>query len=354
MFNHLLKHTLIAILLSEIAPSYSLAQISGPEVTAVNSAYLLGVGDRIRIDVFNAPDYSGEYQVLNGGVVNLPFLGDVQVSGITLRQASEAIAAELAYFIRRPRVTLSLLDSRPLQVAIVGEINRPGSYRLNQTGQEEFPSLTQIIELAGGITQSADLRNIQIQRKVSRFAPGTAVNTSSSVLAKNQTLDVDLWQLLRESRLEEDMLLQDGDRIIVPTANSLTAEELTELASASFSPDQISVNVVGEVESPGTIRVPPNTPMNQAILTAGGFTNTARTGRVTLVRLNPNGSVTQRKIDIDFAAGVNSDSNPALQSNDTVIIGRSTLTQARDAIGSVLSPLSGMLNILRVFEGFTD
>jgi len=337
----------------ELDSNESLAQASA----AVDSSYLLGVGDEIRIEIFNAPEYGGDFQVLAGGVVNLPFVGNISVSGLTVQQASDAIVAEMAYYIRRPRVTLSLLDARPLQVAIAGEVNRPGSYRV-AISEEETPTLTQVIELAGGITQFADLRNIEIQRLVSKQSESPTVQapltTASTAASPTKRIDVNLWQLLKDSRLEEDLLLQDGDRIIIPTATALTPEEVTELASASFSPDAMTVNVVGEVDRPGSVELPPNTPLNQAILAAGGFNNRARTGRVTLVRLNPNGSVTQQRIPVDLSDGINSESNPALQPNDTVVIGRSTLTRVGDTIGSALTPLSGIFGILRVIDNLID
>lgn len=330
-----------------------------PPPATVDSSYLLGVGDTIQIDVFNAPDYSGEYQILTGGVVNLAFVGNVPVAGLTLRQASDLIRSELAYYIRRPRITLNLLEARPLQIAISGEVDRPGSYRFAQASDSagqvnEIPTLTQAIERAGGITQFADLRNIEIQRQVSRLSDAASIQSPLTTGAQVETLQINLWQLLKDSRLEEDVLLQDGDRITIPTAVALTPEEITELASASFSPDEMVVNVVGEVESPGAIPLPPNTPLNQAILAAGGFNNRARTRRVTLVRLNPNGSVTQQTISVDLTAGINDESNPALQPNDTVVIGRSTLSRVGDTVGNVVAPLGGIFGIFNVIDRILD
>ncbi|RKH75066.1 sugar ABC transporter substrate-binding protein, partial [Corallococcus praedator] len=127
------------------------------------------------------------------------------------------------------------------------------------------------------------------------------------------------------------LALRDGDTVYIPTATSVTAEEATELASASFSPNTIAVNVVGEVVEPGTVQVPPNVTLNQAILAAGGFDNRrARTADVQLVRLNPDGTVARREIPVDFSAGISEENNPALRSNDIVIVGRSGITRTSD------------------------
>jgi polysaccharide export outer membrane protein len=62
-------------------------------------------------------------------------------------------------------------------------------------------------------------------------------------------INVDLWDLLRSGDLSEDVILQEGDTITIPTATVLDPAEANQLAGASFSPNTIVVNVVGEVEN---------------------------------------------------------------------------------------------------------
>jgi polysaccharide export outer membrane protein len=155
---------------------------------------------------------------------------------------------------------------------------------------------------------------------------------------------------LRTGDLSQDVILQDGDTITIPTATALDPGEANQLASASFSPNTIVVNVVGEVTRPGAIPVPPNTPLNQAVLAAGGFDNRrARKRSVELVRLNPNGTVERRDITVDLAQGINDQSNPTLRNNDVVLVRRSTLANVTDTLGTILSPASAIFDLLRVF-----
>ncbi|MEM9908285.1 MAG: SLBB domain-containing protein [Cyanobacteria bacterium P01_D01_bin.44] len=344
--------------LEETAPS-SLVDLSEPNQAGSfrGENYLLGVGDSVRVDVFNVPDYGGEFRVLSGGFLNLPVVGRVAVEGLSLEQAAAHIEQTLAPFVRRPRVTLSVLETRPLQVAIAGEVSRPGTYQIEEDGtgnaSPEVPTLTQVIELAGGITQLADIRQIEVERRlppasVSPPSRGGALS-SRGESTQSQTLSIDLWALLQEGDLNEDLRLQDGDRILVPTATALNPDEAADLAAASFSPDEISINVVGEVDTPGMINVPPNTPLNQALLMAGGFNNRARRGSVNLVRLNPNGTVSQREIEIDFDQGIDDDLNPPLRPNDTVVVQRSGIARVGDAVGTVLRPIRDAFGVLRLF-----
>lgn len=330
--------------------------------------YLLGVGDQVQVSVFNASDYSGEFSVLPGGVLNIPLAGDVLVEGLTLQQASDDIAVQISEYVRRPRVTVSLLAARPLQVAIAGEVNRPGTYTLSAEAEDSpaTPTLTQAISMAGGITQSADIRQVVVQRQAPRIGQAAAVDaTADSALTtfnvssgrggatmagnSSNAISVNLWQLLQEGQLAADLPLQRGDRILIPKATSLSPEESLELASASFSPNTVTVNVVGEVVSPGAISLPPNPSLNQAILSAGGFNRRARQDSVSLIRLNEDGTATQQEIDVDFEAGVNQENNPFLQPSDTVVVRTNGLNRAADTLGTVLSPLNNGFGLLRLF-----
>jgi polysaccharide export outer membrane protein len=246
------------------------------------------------------------------------------------------------------------LDSdREINVTVVGEVYRPGSYRIvpnqvntvtteNNRGIRRQPArLTQAIQEAGGIKPLADIRQVQVLRYTRD--------------GSQQKIPVDLWSLLEKGDITSDIFLQEGDTVIIPTATEISAQESETLASASFAPKTINVKVVGEVKKPGTIEVPPNTPLNQAILTAGDFDKRrANQSTVELIRLNPNGTVTKTSINIDFSQGINEKTNPILRNNDVVVVHRSGLAATTDTLGTVLSPFTGvtgifngLLNLLR-------
>lgn len=325
----------------QTAPAQQTEQVDS---FSIDSSYTLGTGDVVFVEIFNVADYSREYQVLSDGTVGLPLIGSVNVRGMTLNQAAEAISTRYAYYLRRPIVSLELRETRPIQIAIAGEVNRPGSYTLlpdreGTTSEEDrnLPTVTKAIQLAGGITQSADIRTIRVRR------PQVQGSAQESVV------EVSLWDLIQSGDLSQDLRLRDGDSIVVPKAVALNASESLALGGANFSPDTARVNVVGEVVSPGSIELPPNTPLNQAILAAGGFNTRAARGSVTLVRLNFDGTVTRREIDIDFEQGISDDTNPTLRNGDTVLIRRSGLASFTDTLGTVLSPVNGLFNVFRLF-----
>ena len=304
----------------------------------VRDWYQLNQGDRISVEVFDAPEYSGDHEIFSDGTVSLPLVGTFQLRGLTLAQAETLIANRLSSILRRPFTTVRLLEQRPLNLAVTGEVNEPGAYTLAMADVDGVPTVTKAIQLAQGIRLTADIRNIEIHR------------TNPYTNQVDEVFVADLWSLLEEGDLSQDIPLEDGDSIVIPEADELSYDEVNVLAYANISPDEMTVNVVGEVESPGSIQVQPNTPLHQAILAAGGFDiNRAKKKEVLLIRLNPDGTVLNQEIEIDFEQGIDAATNPPLRPFDTIVVGRSNFTRVTDVLRQALSPVSQFFSILRIF-----
>ncbi len=226
----------------------------------------------------------------------------------------------------------------PRTVGVVGEVNRPGTYVV-QGGDAQserlstgLPTLTRAVQLAGGITPMADIRRIQVRRPTR--------------VGAEQVFQVNLWQLLSSGDFNQDLVLEDGDTIVIPTATEINPAEAAELAAANFSPANIKIYVVGEeARSPGLgptgeAQVPSNTPLNQALLATGGLNRIrANKSEVELIRLQPDGTVNRRTIKLDLRAGINEATNPILRNNDIIVVSRSNLSRATDTIDTI----SGLL-----------
>ncbi|MDE5107045.1 MAG: SLBB domain-containing protein, partial [Trichodesmium sp. St17_bin3_1_1] len=168
-----------------------------------------------------------------------------------------------------------------------------------------------------------------------------------------QTVNLDLWELLQSGDINQDAILQQGDMIVIPTASKIKLTEAHELAAASFALNEIQVSVVGEVAKPGQVKVPPNTPLNQAILKAGGFNRSrAKRNSVELIRLNSNGTVSRQTIVVDFASGINEETNPMLGENDVVIVSRNGIATLSDTLNTTFAFGASTLSVLRFFEVF--
>jgi polysaccharide export outer membrane protein len=168
---------------------------------------------------------------------------------------------------------------------------------------------------------------------------------------------VNLWDLLQKGDATQDILLQEGDSVIIPTAATVDLAEVSQLATSSFSPNAISINIVGEVIRPGALLVRPTTSLHQALLNAGSFNQLrANKDKVELLRLNPNGTVSRRTIEVDFAQGLNPNNNPILRNNDVILVARSGYTRVGDNINRFLQPIAGAVTgitaVSNVFSGF--
>ncbi len=334
-------------------PTAEAAQVgargSGAVQALTDDAYILGPGDVLGLQIFDAPELSGNLDVLNDGSVSLPLIGSVRVVGLTLSQAQQWFSTLMARQLQRPELLLRVARPRPIRVALVGEVERPGIYSLttSETAQTEggpalslsgLPTVVDAIQKAGGITLNANLRQVQLQRRLPGDAP----------LYKRARLD--LLALIREGDQQQNPFLFDGDTIRVGKAEQ-PVEEAVEVAAANLSPQQIQVNVVGEVVSPGRIQVPASLPLVQAVLAAGGpRAGRASDSNVELIRINRNGTAARQRFRLNLAQGASNAQNPPLRDGDTVIVNRSGLAVATDTINAVTTPLTGLASILALID----
>jgi polysaccharide export outer membrane protein len=224
-------------------------------------------------------------------------------------------------------------------------VKRPGTYVIDFAGQTtattesfsgvQLPTLTEAIQASGGVTYQANVRDIEVIR------PQRS--------GQNLVLRANLWDLIQRGDLDQDLRLRDGDRVIVPIVTNPPESDSVQVARANFSPESMKVQVVGEVVKAGNVEVPPNASLNQAILAAGGFKDPrAQTSSVDLVRLNPNGTVERRTLQVSLADSPNEQTNPILRPDDVVMVARNNLAVTSDFLTLLLSPITSVTTILRI------
>jgi polysaccharide export outer membrane protein len=131
---------------------------------AVDAAYKLGVGDKLRVTVFGEKDLSGDFDVNDQGLVALPLIGTVRVAGETVQQAETLITQRYGKdYLVNPRVTVEVLNYRPFY--ILGEVQKPGSYPY-----VNGLTVLNAVALAGGYTARANKSHIVVRRAAD---PGT-------------------------------------------------------------------------------------------------------------------------------------------------------------------------------------
>ncbi|WP_254943881.1 SLBB domain-containing protein [Cyanobium sp. AMD-g] len=313
-------------------------------------AYILGPGDGLELRFLNLStrlDRSGPIQIISDGTATVPYIGIVRLSGLTLAQASFWLQALYRKQLLRSDLDLQLVRPRPIQVSLVGEVERAGVYTLStqevSKGLAEvsitgLPTLVSAIQKAGGVTGEANLREVVLRRRL----PGDQV--------RYRRAKVDLLTLIQEGDQVQNPILFDGDIVMIPRATEPVIE-LGELSSTVIAPPEITVNVIGEVVRPGPVTVKPNTPLVQAVLAAGGsVVQRAKTDRVDLIRINRNGTLTRMAVPLNLGAPASPLLNPPLRDGDVVVVFRSNYARLTDAVDAVGRPLTGIASVLTLLR----
>jgi len=124
----------------------------------VMSKYQLGIGDRVEISVFDETELSLVTLLGDTGIINYPFLGELKLTGLTVKQVETLITEGLkGPYLVNPSVQVSVVEYRSF--FIDGEINGPGGYPY-QPGL----NVSKAVALAGGFTERASKTSIYVIR----------------------------------------------------------------------------------------------------------------------------------------------------------------------------------------------
>ena len=219
--------------------------------TPVN--YRLGPGDELQIEVWGASETNITQKVSPDGYISIPNVGPVNVNGLTVQAATNRIKAKLSQIYSglassnvnlSTHVKVSLGQIRTIQVNIMGEVARPGTYALSS-----FSTVFHALYKAGGMSKMGSLRNIKVVRG------GRTVAT------------VDVYDYIINGRSHSDIRLQEGDVILA-------------------SPYDALVLIKGKVKRPMYYEMKSSESIRTLIGFAGGFSNDAYRGAVTVDRNN--------------------------------------------------------------------
>jgi polysaccharide export outer membrane protein len=252
------------------APAASAGAEQGANTPSAD--YRLGPGDQIRVQVYQNPDLSIEARVSENGTINYPLVGSIGLGGNTISQAENKIASALknGNFLKQPQVNIVLLQVRGNQVAVLGQVQKPGRFPLETTNTR----VSDLLAAAGGVTPMGDdtlivtgTRNGQPFRKV-----------------------IDIPALFLNQRGQDDILVQGGDTLFVNKAPVYY--------------------IYGEAQRPGPYRIERGMTVQQAVAQGGGPTPRGSLNRLRLTRVGPDG----RQVETDAKLG-----DPVLP-NDVIFV----------------------------------
>ena len=220
---------------------------------ATPTDYRLGPGDQVVIEVWGASEANIVQKVTPDGYISIPDVGPIAVNGLTVQAASNRIRAKLSKIYSGMKtanvdlstnVKVSLGKIRTIQVNIMGEVARPGTYALSS-----FSTVFHALYKAGGVSPIGSLRNIKVVRG------GRTVAT------------IDVYDYILQGRSHTDIRLQEGDVILA-------------------SPYEALVMIQGKIKRPMYYEMKSSESIATLINYAGGFTDDAYASSITVERSN--------------------------------------------------------------------
>ena len=159
-------------------------------------------GDLLRVAVFREEELSGEFLIDARGVVQIPGIGALQVAGLEPQQAQERIAEAL----RARGISRDVAVQAQVRVSVLGEVRQPALYPT-----EPGTSLLQLLTLAGGPTERANLRATRVVRDGRVFVVDLESGLAGGAAGR--------------------VVLYSGDYVVVPRRTGLTRENFSFIVS---------------------------------------------------------------------------------------------------------------------------
>ena len=131
-----------------------------PSVEDVDGTFRLGPDDVVEVFVWQEDELSTTATVRPDGRITLPLVGELAAEGRTPQQLQGEIAARLERYIAQPVVTVIVQAINSRQISVIGEVRRPGRYRLgHQT------TVLDAVAMGGGFTEYANTNRVTVLRR---------------------------------------------------------------------------------------------------------------------------------------------------------------------------------------------
>ncbi len=197
--------------------------------SGVPDDYILSTGDSLKISVYGLSEYDGELEINKDGKIIIPQIGALSIRGLKYKVAKATIFSKLSSTYPNTTINITIGNTSPFAVSVVGEVNKPGLYTVNALSK-----VKNALFMAGGISNIGSMRDIQIKRN------GRVVAT------------FDLYELIKSGKENGDIYLYPGDVIFVPSAKTL-------------------VHLDGNIKNPAIYELQNNETLQDLIRFAGGL-----------------------------------------------------------------------------------
>ena len=258
----------------------------------VGPAYVLAPGDQLVLQLSGQINRQMKVTVDRDGSIQIPELGAVHVAGLTYGELPEFMKKQIGRIYRNFTLDVSMGALRTIQVFVVGQARRPGSFAVSS-----LSTLLNALFVSGGPAATGSLRDIQVKRN-------------------GETIDhFDMYDLLLGGDKTHDIALATGDVIFIPFAGPQVA-------------------VVGSVNHPAIYELKGQTSVEQALGFAGGENSIASGADVLLERVYEHANRNVENISLDLSK------TEMMQGGDILSV-RAVVDRFRNAVtlrGNVANP----------------
>ena len=209
--------------------------------------YIIGPGDELRVQLFGNEQINRNIPVSREGVLTIPEVGVIEVSGLTFNQAKEKIISTVEATLIGVRVNVSLSKIRSIQVFVLGNAFSPGAYTVSA-----LSNISNILFFSGGPSKSGSMRNIEIKRN------GISIGK------------FDLYNLLIKGDVRSDIKLQSNDAIVIGPATRV-------------------VTIYGQVRRQAIYELDIDEDFEELLSFASGLNSSADVSKITLSSIALNG-----------------------------------------------------------------
>jgi len=266
--------------------------------------YLLGPDDQVKIWARGIEEIPATpLRIDPAGYVDLPVLGRIRASGLSLTQFKEALLASLAKEVLKPQVSVEIAEFGSQPVTVIGAVNTPGVHQLRSR-----KTLAEVLSMAGGLRNDAGAV-INITRLAS-WGPIPLPGATLDPTGQYNVAEVGVRDFLSAKDPAQNILIRPNDLLTVPGAQM--------------------VYVIGAVRKPGGFGLADRSGISalQALSMAEGLGPTPAPGNSKILRTQPGASgPTEIPVDLTkLMAGRAEDI--MLRPNDVLIVPSSLPKQA--------------------------
>ncbi|WP_144204050.1 polysaccharide biosynthesis/export family protein [Shewanella sp. KCT] len=324
---------------------YSLDSLSAPKLSA---------GDRLKIQILNGEEFSGDVEVNADGYIYLPYLNAIRAEGVAIPELKQALSDELIkeqlMLAGTVRISIMPLQWGAINIRVSGAVYEPGQHKINRHSEVDIAeqhanfhgdnaqgrSLTKALRSSGGVRPDADIRQVVLTRQGKQYR-------------------LDLSGILSGKEVD-NLILMSGDHIYVPETHyfddslarpsQITIPGIRVFISNLTQP--ASSNSQSAVDTEAT-RFPYGTRLLSGAIAAncmGGAQSTNASRHVILITKNPMSEqidVVERSLSSLISHSYQPEINPVLLPGDGLACYDSRVTNLREVartLTDLLVPVS--------------